>query len=130
MNFTKFNKSQFEKIDWGRNTEGFSFRKINDLVNEGKNDVTCYGFFFTKSENYGLQPNAILADCLLNLPTHLKDSVESILNDKEAVEEIKKGGLALHFRQYESKRFGNKKCWGVDFRNTTVNETESQPPLF
>ncbi len=128
MDFSKFNKSQYDKIDWGKNTEGFSFKKISDLVSEGKNDVVCYGFFFTKSDNYGLSPVAILSDCLLNIPTHLREAVEEILKDTEAVSEIKAGKLSLHFRDYTSKRYGNKKCWTVDFMSTPAVGSES--PLF
>ena len=122
MNFTKYNKNQFEKIEWSKKTEGFSFKKIKDLYNEGIKRVQVFGFFFTKSENYGLQPNAILNDSILNLPTHQKDTISEMLKDKECVKAIDNGECSLEFREYQSKY--NKTCYEISFVNTsTLAET-------
>ena len=126
MNFTKFNKNQFEKIEWGVDTKDFVFKKIKDLYEE-TNVVQVFGFFFTKSENYGLQPNAILKDCFLNLPTHQKDTISELLKNKEAVESIKKGECSLKFRQYQSKY--NKICYEISFENTPKT-TDTQSSIF
>ncbi len=130
MNFTKFNKNQFEKIDWGKNTEGFVFKKLGDFYSEGITKVKVCGFFFTKSERFGLQPCAILDDCLLNLPTHQKDTISEILKDKEAVQAIKNGELSLKIREYNSKY--NKICYEIEFVNTNEKQGNStdDKPLF
>ena len=122
MNFTKFNKNQFEKIEWRIDTKNFPFKKISDLYEEGITKQVCRGFFFSKSKDFGLQPNAILSDCLLNLPTHLKDVVSEVLKDKEAVESIKRGELTLVFRKYDSKY--KKDCYTVEFANTEQIEDD------
>ncbi len=128
MNFTKFNKNQFEKIEWNKKTDGFSFKKIKDIYDE-TNVVQVFGFFFTKSENYGLQPNAILNDCILNLPTHQKETISELLKNKEAVEAIKRGECSLKFRQYKSKY--NNICYDIEFINTSKEETaEKQESIF
>lgn len=126
MDFTKVNKNQFERIDWGVDTKDFVFKKIKDIYEE-TNVVQVFGFFFTKSENYGLQPNAILKDCLLNLPTHQKDNISELLKNKEAVEAIKRGECSLKFREYQSKY--NKTCYEIEFINTLKTE-ETQPSIF
>lgn len=118
MDFTKCNKNQFDKIEWSKKTEGFSFKKIKDIY-ETTNVVQVFGFFFTKSENFGLQPNAILNDCILNLPIYLKDTISEMLKDKETVKALDKGECSLKFREYDSKY--NKKCYAVDFINTVKN---------
>ena len=132
MNFTKYNKNQFEKIEWSKKTEGFSFKKIKDLYDEGVKRVQVFGFFFTKSENYGLQPNAILADCILNLPTHQKDTISEMLKDKDCVKAIDNGECSLEFREYQSKY--NKTCYEITFIDTpkadTTDTTETQPSIF
>ena len=130
MDFTKCNKNQFEKIEWTKKTDGFSFKKIKDLYDEGVKKVQVFGFFFTKSENYGLQPNAILNDCILNLPTHQKDTISEMLKDKECVKAIDNGECTLSFREYQSKY--NKTCYEISFENTPkATETqEAQPPIF
>lgn len=116
MNFTKYNKGNFEKIEWAVKTDGFSFKKIQDLFSEGVEKVQVFGFFFIKSKQFGLQPIAILNDCLLNLPTHKADVVKEMLADKECVDAIRKGECSLKFRKYDSKF--NKECYDADFFNT------------
>lgn len=130
MDFTKCNKNQFEKIEWTKKTDGFSFKKIKDLYDEGVKRVQVFGFFFTKSENYGLQPNAILNDCILNLPTHQKDTISEMLKDKDCVKAIDNGECSLSFREYQSKY--NKTCYEISFENTQkATETqEAQPSIF
>ena len=120
MNFTQFNKNTFEKIEWGVDTNGFVFKKIKDIYEE-TNIVQVFGFFFVKSENYGLQPVAILKDCLLNLPTHKRDIISEMLKKPDAVNAIKNGECSLTFRQYKSKY--NKVCYDFDFINTPKAET-------
>ena len=128
MNFTQFNKNTFEKIEWGVDTNGFVFKKIKDIYEEN-NVAQVFGFFFVKSENYGLQPVAILKDCLLNLPTHKRDIISEMLKNPDAVNAIKNGECSLTFRQYKSKY--NKVCYDFDFVNTPKTETtEKQPDIF
>ena len=124
MNFTQFNKNTFEKIEWGVDTNGFVFKKIKDIYEE-TNVIQVFGFFFVKSENYGLQPVAILKDCLLNLPTHKRDIISKMLKNPDAVNAIKNGECSLKLREYKSK-YG-KTCYDFDFINTP---TEKQPDIF
>ena len=132
MNFTQFNKNNFEKIEWNVNTKDFTFKKLSDFYNQGIKTIQIFGFFFVKSENYGLQPVAILRDCLLNLPTHKKDIISDMLKNADCVEAIKNGECSLTFRQYKSKY--NKICYDFDFINTpkteTTDATEKQPDIF
>ena len=127
MDFTKLNKNTFEKIEWGVDTNGFVFKKIKDIYEE-TNIVQVFGFFFVKSENYGLQPVAILKDCLLNLPTHKRDIISEMLKNPDAVNAIKNGECSLTFRQYKSKY--NKVCYDFDFVNTPKTETTDDQPIF
>ena len=127
MNFTQFNKNTFEKIEWGVDTNGFVFKKIKDIYEE-TNVVQVFGFFFVKSENYGLQPVAILKDCLLNLPTHKREIISEMLKNPDAVNAIKNGECSLTFRQYKSKY--NKICYDFDFIDTPKTETTDDQPIF
>lgn len=129
MNFTQYNKNNFEKIEWAVKTDNFSFKKIGDLFNEGVRKVQVFGFFFIKSENYGLQPIAILKDCLLNLPTHKRDIISEMLKNSDAVNAIKNGECCLKFREYKSKY--NKICYDVDFGNYVEKSTDNAvKPIF
>lgn len=136
MNFTKYNKNQFEKIEWLKKTDGFVFKKMSDFYNEGIKKIRVYGFFFTKSDNYGLQPVAICEDCLLNLPTHKRDIISEMLKDKEAVTAVNNGECVIKLCEYKSKY--NKICYDFDFVDDIESETnkesennkETQSPLF
>lgn len=132
MNFTQFNKNTFEKIEWNVNTKGFTFRKLSDFHNQGVKTIQIFGFFFTKSENYGLQPIAITKDCLVNLPTYKKDVISEMLKNVDCVNAIKNGECSLKLREYKSK-YG-KVCYDFDFVDTpkteTTETTEKQPDIF
>lgn len=135
MDFTQFNKNTFEKIEWNVNTSGFTFRKLSDFYSQGIKTIQVFGFFFTKSENYGLQPVAITKDCLLNLPTHKKDIISDMLKNADCVNAIKNGECSLKLREYKSK-YG-KLCYDFDFVDTpktetteTTETTEKQPDIF
>ena len=127
MNFTQFNKNTFEKIEWDVDTNGFVFKKIKDIYEE-TNVVQVFGFFFVKSENYGLQPVAILKDCLLNLPTHKRDIISEMLKNPDAVNAIKNGECGLTFRHYKSKY--NKICYDFDFVNIPKAKPTDDQPIF
>ena len=135
MDFTKCNKNTFEKIEWNVNTNGFTFKKLSDFYCQGTRTIQVFGFFFTKSENYGLQPIAITKDCLVNLPTHKKDVISDMLKNADCVSAIKNGECSLKLREYKSKY--NKTCYDFDFINTPKAETtdatettEKQPDIF
>ena len=128
MDFTKCNKNTFEKIEWNVKTDGFTFKKLSDFYEE-TNVVQVFGFFFTKSENYGLQPIAITKDCLVNLPKHKTETISDMLKNADCVNAIKNGECSLKLREYKSKY--NKICYDFDFINTPKTETiEKQPDIF
>ena len=121
MNFTQFNNNNFEKIEWNVNTEGFTFKKLADFFKSGVKKIQVFGFFFVKSENYGLQPVAILKDCLLNLPTHKRDIISDMLKNVDCVNAIKNGECSLKLHEYKSK-YG-KSFYDFDFINTPFTST-------
>ena len=146
MDFTKLNKNTFEKIEWNVDTKDFTFKKLSDFYNMGVKTVRVFGFFFTKSEEYGLQPVAIARNCLINLPKHKKDTISDMLKNADCVNAIKNGECSLKLREYKSK-YG-KTCYDFDFINTpqvlsetpkatettettdATETTEKQPDIF
>ena len=133
MNFTQYNKNTFEKIEWNVNTKDFTFKKLSDFYSQGVKTIQVFGFFFTKSENYGLQPIAITKDCLVNLPTHKRYIISDMLINPECVSAIKNGECSLKLREYKSKY--NKMCYDFDFIDTPKTETpdtqsEKKPDIF
>ena len=123
MDFTKLNKNTFEKIEWNVDTKDFTFKKLSDFYNMGVKTVRVFGFFFTKSEEYGLQPVAIARNCFINLPKHKKDVISDMLKNADCVSAIKNGDCSLKLREYKSK-YG-KTCYDFDFINTSQVLTET-----
>lgn len=121
MDFTTKNTNNFKKREWIKNTEGYTFKKLSDLYKEGVKKVQVFGFFFTKSENYGLQPCAICDGFLLNLPTHQRDTISDMLQDDECYNAINNGECTLEIREYQSKY--NKTCYEISYTNTPKTET-------
>lgn len=132
MDFAKLNKNNFEKIEWCVDTTDFTFKKLSDFYKNGIKTIQVFGFFFTKSENYGLQPVAITIDCLVNLPHHKKDIISDMLKNADCVDAIRKGECSLRLRKYNSK-YG-KVCYDFDLINTpaTAPKTseEKEPDIF
>ena len=124
MDFTTKNKNNFKKREWNKKTEGYTFMKLSDLYKEGVRKVQVFGFFFTKSENYGLQPNAICYGSLLNLPTHQKDAISEMLMDDECYNAINNGECTLEIREYQSKY--NKKCYEILYTNTQETKKKGE----
>lgn len=116
MDFTTKNTNNFKKREWNKKTEGYTFKKLSDLYKDGVKKVQVFGFFFTKSENFGLQPNAICDGFLLNLPTHQKNTISEMLQDEECYNAINNGECTLEIREYQSKY--NKKCYEITYTNT------------
>lgn len=124
MDFTTKNTNNFKKREWNKKTDGYTFKKLSDLYKEGIRKVQVFGFFFTKSENYGLQPNAICDGYLLNLPTHQKDTISNMLQDDECYNAINNGECTLEIREYQSKY--NKVCYEITYTNTPKTDTENK----
>lgn len=128
MDFTTKNTNNFKKREWSKKTDGYTFKKLSDLYKEGIRKVQVFGFFFTKSENYGLQPCAICDGFLLNLPTHQKDTISDMLQDDACYDAINNGECTLEIREYQSKY--NKTCYEISYTNTPKTENKaSKEPL-
>lgn len=132
MDFTQFNKNNFEKIEWNVNTENFTFRKLGDFYSQGIKIIQVFGFFFTKSEDFGLQPIAITKDCLVNLPKHKKDIISDMLKNADCVNAIRNGECSLKLRKYKSQY--KKICYDFDFcdteKTTTITTETDEQPIF
>ena len=80
-------------IDWGIDTKNFEYFKLEDLYNmdQGIDDpIELKGLFITSGEKseYGKSIVGILADKLVNLPQHMLDEVQEILQSDDDVSDI------------------------------------------
>ena len=115
-------------IQWGIDTKDFEYFKLQDLY-EKDGENTAYnllGVFINKNKTekelkeYGASVVGILADKLINLPSHMEDEVKEIMNDEEDVADIKAGKVWFRIRSYESH---GKTCYSPDWlEEDEVNE--------
>lgn len=108
----KYNKGG---IDWGIKTDGFDFKKRDDLFKDSPEKVyTLRGVYIYTKGRFGDHPVAILDDCFLDLPSYMVDDIRDLRNDTEAVSQILSGCLGIKLEKYTDKKFG-KECIGVKF---------------
>lgn len=117
--FSKYNATNYERVNWEYDTDGFKFYKLADMYMAGKTKLNCYGLFLTKG-NYGLQAVAIGNDCFYNLPSHKVETVKKMIADADCVAAIKRGRLALSLRKYTNKT--GKTCFDCDFIDKGIDE--------
>lgn len=101
-------------IDWGINTEDFSYKKIQDL--DLSKQYVVKGMFINRNKTekelkeYGASVVLILDDCLLSIPNHNENAVQSILDDPEKIAAVRAGKCVIgNFYTYESH---GKICYG------------------
>lgn len=110
--------NKFNRTSFGIDTTEFKYVKLSDLYNSPENgggDVVhaINGLYVHKSP-LGDSPVIIDSDnkTLVNLPSHLAETVRKILQDIEAVEAIKAGKVGYTIYEYETR---NKKCYSITF---------------
>lgn len=110
--------SKFNKTTFGIDTTDFQYTKLADIFNsenEGGKDVIheINGLYVHKSQ---LGDSPVIIDeankRLVNLPSHIAETVREILADDEAVQTIKDGKVGYTIYEYESH---GKMCYSISF---------------
>lgn len=97
---SKFNTKK--SVDWGVNTEGYVFKKASDLKLETKYSVK--GLYISSDNGFGEGAVIITDGFMVNCPQRMVETFKKILNDPEAVEEIKAGKETFHVETYYNKK--------------------------
>ena len=82
----------------------------------GDNVVKIDGLYINKKGMYNDHPVAIIASekILLDLPSHMTDTVNEVLTDSESIDLIKKGLVGLKAHEYVDKTY-HKRCVGYEW---------------
>ena len=95
----------------------FSFMDGYDFIAKyGSNAVKIDGLYINKKGMYSDHPVAIIASekILLDLPSHMTDTVNEVLTDSESIDLIKKGLVGIKAHEYVDKKY-HKRCVGFEW---------------
>lgn len=113
-----FNFAQkFNKTSFGIDTKEFVYVKLADVAaNSSEDEVHPINGMWVHASQLGDSPVIIDAQAkrLVNLPSHLGETVREILADSEAVDAIKSDKVGYTIYTYESH---GKTCYGINFVN-------------
>lgn len=110
MGIANLNKGSLFDID----TTNFEFKNLTDL--ELDKEYLIKGVYvLTKRGNMKQDmPNAILSDCIVNLPAHLLDDVKAIISTPEYVEQIKADKCAIKVYTYSDVKGEHRSIRWID----------------
>ena len=107
---SKFNNTNVFGID----TSDYKYTNLTTLFNtdpDAKHKVL--GLFVNTKGKYGAEPNAIIENNLIvNLPRHLLETVNELLDDDRYIDYIKAGHVGFTVYQYHSSKY-NKDAYSV-----------------
>ena len=95
----------------------FEFMNVYDFIAKyGNNAVRVDGLYINKKGMYKAHPVAIIVSekTLVDLPAHMTEVVNEILNDAESINLIKKGAVGLKAHEYTDPKY-HKQCVGFDW---------------
>jgi hypothetical protein len=107
--------SKRNKVSFDIDTTGFQYVKLSDLYANGGGDTIhkVNGMFINKGK---LETSPVFIDSdnkqLINIPSHMTDTVRDILSDADDVADIANGKVGFVIYEYESHA---KKCYGIRF---------------
>ena len=110
---TKFNKGRKFTFEMSDEVNYFSLDVLFDKNPEQIYDVKA--FYINTKSKFGNAPCvAIDKDTIVNLPNHLLETVEEMINDEECVNAINNDEVKFKIYSYKDKTF-NKTCYSVEW---------------
>lgn len=110
----KYNKGN---IIFDIDTKDYAFMDGYDFVkSKGSNVVKIDGLYINNKGMYDDHPVAIIKSekRLVDLPSHMTDTVREILKDSESITLIKKGLVGIKAHEYVDKKY-KKNCVGFEW---------------
>ena len=98
-------------------TKSFEFMNGYEFMETyGTRTMRIDGLYINTNGRFGDHPVAILVDeqILLDLPSHMTETVKEILSDSESINLIKKGMVGVKAHKYTDTKY-HKDCVGFDW---------------
>lgn len=105
---SRFNHTNIFDVD----TKNFKWVNLETLFNTDPDKTYTLLGLFTKGSKFGKEPDAIIQGFKVNLPRHLLDTVEDMLDDNQVIEAIKAGKVGFKVYSYHSNTY-NKDAYSV-----------------
>ena len=105
---SRFNHTNIFDVD----TRDFKWVNLETLFNTDPDKTYTLLGLFTKGSKFGKEPDAIIQGYKVNLPRHLLDTVEDMLDDNQVIEAIKAGKVGFKIYSYHSNTY-NKDAYSV-----------------
>lgn len=105
---SRFNHTNIFDVD----TKNFKWVNLETLFNTDPDKTYTLLGLFTKGSKFGKEPDAIIQGYKVNLPRHLLDTVEDILDDNQVIEAIKAGKVGFKVYSYHSNTY-NRDAYSV-----------------
>lgn len=105
---SRFNHTNIFDVD----TRDFKWVNLETLFNTDPDKTYTLLGLFTKGSKFGKEPDAIIKGYKVNLPRHLLDTVEDMLDDNQVIEAIKAGKVGFKVYSYHSNTY-NKDAYSV-----------------
>ena len=101
MSITKHNRTN--NVTWKVNNDGFDYIKLREL-SEGE-EYPLLGCFISKDHGYGEGAVLITQGYNVNIPQKYVETVQDIMNDPEAIDEINSGRTTFSYVTFTSKKY-------------------------
>ena len=105
---SRFNHNNIFEVD----TKDFKWVDLKTLFNTDPDKQYTLLGLFVKGSKFGKEPDAIINGFKVNLPRHLLDTVNDMLDDNQVIEAIKAGKVGFKIYSYHSNVY-NKDAYSV-----------------
>ena len=107
----RFNHNNIFDVD----TTNFKWVDLKTLFDtDPEKQYKVLGLFTNNGGKFGTEPVAIVDGFLVNLPRHLLDAVQQMLDSDEIVQYIKDGHVAFKIYQYHSTKY-NRDAYSIEW---------------
>lgn len=121
---SKYNTEKLFNVD----TEGLEYISLEELYNKNGEDkiYAVHAIYINKKGYFDPAPVVATKDNLVNLPSHLTEMCECILNDRQAVATIKSGLCGFKINKYFQKKY-KKYCYSIQWIDIYPSESDEIP---
>lgn len=105
---SRFNHNNIFDVD----SKDFKWVDLETLFNTDPDKQYTVLGLFVKGSKFGKEPDAIIDGFKVNLPRHLLDTVNDMLDDNQVIEAIKAGKVGFKIYSYHSSTY-NKDAYSV-----------------